>query len=298
MRYLLLMAIVLTSLCVDIPFLNISNTSPTGASGVEVSNDEIYMAVSALPSEISSGSKILLSFRVKSKAGYDLKDVNVSLYDPCVFSGESEKSVGTLEPNLTSSWTWELTTSGDNVLTRECSLKFNIEYKGKSYAYQDVAVLTQSEYNTRLMQGTLSSVPISSSYSSSPLKVIPTFNTDQPLVEGTNVNMQIDYSYVGSGLIQVGNRGITIEVPNNLRSSTTNCRGDYTCSGSDCSVLTLNKDLRFVNKRSTPTTCTFLTSASQQLEIDSMKIISNYDHVIDSQIKVVVKGTSPSQTSP
>ena len=88
MKYFLLLAIILTSLCIEIPFLSSSNTtSNVLTSGtIQISNEEICVNVNALPTDISAGGNVTLVFEVISKANYNLTDVILDLYDPCVFN--------------------------------------------------------------------------------------------------------------------------------------------------------------------------------------------------------------------
>lgn len=289
------MAVVLTSLCVNLPinlpFLNVP--SPTGTSGLEFSNEDIYMNVNTLPSEVSGGGNVTLIFQIINKANYDLEDVGLLLYDPCVFSGESgelRNHVATLKPNRTMSWSWNLK-SDVITLTRDCEMKFRLYYSGKFSLFQDMVVLTQAEYNSRLLQGTLNSIPISSSSSNSPLKISLTFTEAQPLLTGTENDMQINYVYTGSGFMEV--EKLEIKVPDNLEpvNPSTNCK-DYSYTGN---TLTLNKPfdrLRFINKRASPSVCTFKTKASQPLDIKSLTLTADYTYIFDDSITVRVKGTS------
>jgi hypothetical protein len=292
----LLMAIVLISLCAgipnfpDIPFLNEPVQS---TSGIEISNEDISVNVKSLPSEVSGGSDVILYFQITNKANYDLEDVSLNLYDPCVFNNgnSKEESIGELKSNRTDTTSWTLT-SEVITLTRDCEMKFAVSYKGKSTFYQDVVVLAQSEYNTRLLQGTLHSIPIKSSFSSSPLQISSTFNEEQPLLDGSSVDVQINYAYTGSGFIDVGAGDVVIDLPSNLEVSGAGCRGDYDSS------LSLAEPLKFINKRASPSTCTFKATTSQLIDIGLLTIAADYKYTLDSSIPVRVKGTSTSNPQP
>jgi len=298
MRYFLLIAIVAVSLCIEIPFLPFSQipSNVLTPGTIEVSNEEIYVSAKALPTEVSGGSNVTLVFQVTNKANYDLVGVNLDLYDPCVFNEVAPESIGTLKSNQTKSWSWTLK-SGVVTLSRDCELKFRVEYKGKFSLFQDIAVLTLSEYNTRLMQGTLKNLPISSSSSSSPLKISLSFTEDQPFLDGTSTNAQINYAYTGDGFIDVKYGGVAIKVPDNLQGSNPSCT-DYNYD-SGTQTLSLNKTdgLKFISKRSTPSICTFTTKASQMLDIKSLILNASYKYMIDGSIPITVKGTSTSQPS-
>jgi hypothetical protein len=293
MRYLLLMAVVLVSLCVNMPSFPFLSVPTTNSAGTEFSNGEVSLNVNVLPSEISGGGDVTAIFQLVSKAGYDLENVKFEIYDPCVFSGETQKDTfcptckkGELKSNRTYSWSWDLK-SDVITLSRDCNLKFNLVYDGKASTYQDIAVLTKAEYNTRLLQGTLGSIPISSSCSSSPLVIALTSTEGQPLLDGSSYDMQIDYSYTGSGFISVPT--VTIAVPGNLK--VIRCT-DYTGTG----TLTLSpRVLKFINKKAYASICTFTASASKPIDIQSLTIDASYTYTIDGSIPVTVRGTSPSQ---
>ena len=295
MRYFLLIAIVAVSLCVEIPFLPFSQipSNVLTPGTIEISNEEIYVTAKALPTEVSGGGNVTLVFQVASKANYDLEGVSLDLYDPCVFNEVEPEPIGTLKSNQTKSWSWTLKS---NVVTldRDCELKFRVEYNGKFSLFQDIAVLTASEYNTRLVQGTLKSLPISSSSSSSPLKISLAFTEEQPFLDGASTGAQINYAYTGDGFIDVTSRGVAIKVPDNLLGSEPSCKDyDYT-SG----TLTLKKELKFINKRATPSICnSFTTKASQMIDIKSLVLTANYKYMIDGSIPITIRGTSLSQPS-
>jgi len=297
----LLIFIVLISLCTDIPnfpdipFLN--TPIQTVTSGIEISNEDIYINVKALPSEVSGGSdvNVILYFQIMNKANYDLEDVSLNLYDMCVFEGGGYESIGTLESNRTNNTKWTLS-SQPITLTRDCKLKFAVSYRGKSTFFQDVVVLDQSEYNIRLLQGTLHNIPIKSSFSSSPLKVSSTFIEEQPLLDGSSSDVQINYEYTGSGFIEVEAGGVSITIPNNLEVSTDLCKGDYNPPSER--VMTLKDSLKFINRKVSPSTCTFIAKASQLIDIKPLTINASYKYTIDSSIPVRVKGTSTSSPQP
>lgn len=285
--FLLLMVIVLISLCTDIPNIPFLNNNPiqTGTPGIGISNEDIYVNVNALPSEITGGGNVVLYFQITNKANYDLEGASLNLYDTCVFEGSGSESIGSLRSNQTITKSVTLT-SNPIILTRDCEIKFALIYNGKFTFYQDVVVLTLSEYNTRLLQGTLHNIPIRSSSSSSPLQISLAFSEEQPLLENTDVNAQISYAYTGSGFIDVGGGDVIIKLPENLEVSGAGCRGDYD------SGLSLSNPLKFINKKASPTTCTFSAKASQLMDIKLLTITADYTYTIDGSIPVRVKGSS------
>ena len=284
MRYFLLIAIVFVSLCVEIPFLQIPNTflpQNKTVQGIEISNEDIYVNINVLPAEVMEGRNITIMFQVMNKASYNLENVKLNLYDPCVFSGSgTEKVIGTLRPNQTNSSSLVLK-AGSVTLPRDCEMKFRVEYEGKFSLSQDIAVLTEPEYNVRLLQGTLKSVPIGSLSSISPLKISLTLTQEQPLLSETTTDMEINYIYIGDGFINV--TSVVIKVPDNLQYLS--CT-DYTYAGG---TLSLNKALKFINKRANPSICTFKTKANSPMDIESLFLTARYKYILDNSITVRVK---------
>jgi len=277
----------------NIPFLNPPVQS--GTSGIEVSNEDIYINVNALPSEVNGGDNVTLIFQIKNKANYDLEGVSLNLYDTCVFNEVEVEPIGKLKSNRTITRYWTLK-SRVITLSRDCKIKFALSYNGKFTFYQDVAVLIQSEYNVRLTQGTLHNIPIKSSSSSSPLQISLTFLEEQPFLDGSNSDAQINYAYTGNGFINVSAGDVTITLPSNLEVSSDVCKGDYNPpSGGN---LTLKEPLKFINKKVSPSTCTFLAKASQPIDIKTLTLNANYKYTIDSSIPVKVKGTSTTTPQP
>jgi hypothetical protein len=95
--------------------------------------------------------------------------------------------------------------------------------------------------------------------------------------------MQINYAYTGSGFINVTD--ITINVPENLQASSSSCK-DYTYNSG---TLTLHKLLKFINKKASPSICTFTTKASEPIDIKSLVLTADYKYTIDSSITIRVK---------
>jgi len=60
----------------------------------------------------------------------------------------------------------------------------------------------------------------------------------------------------------------------------------------------LKDSLKFINRKVSPSTCTFIAKASQLIDIKPLTINASYKYTIDSSIPVRVKGTSTSSPKP
>jgi hypothetical protein len=309
MRYIfLLLPIVLASMCTAPLPDNI-----TSDQGTTVSNEEIYLNVNALPSSVSSGGQTMLYFQIMNNAPYDLTKVKVHVYDTCIFTDDPADEMSSemfgrqlaminfcpgcssndiLKSNHTKTWSWKLT-SGETILSRDCQIKFRLNYTGRYSLFRDVGVLSESEYNTRLRDNTLSNIPLSSSSSNGPLKISLEFTETQPFLTGTDNDVEIKYTYTGDGFIAVKKGSVKITLPPNLEGSSSSCR-DYDYSSG---VLTLNKDLKFIGKEATPSICSLKAKTTQPMEIKALNLEAAYSYYIDSSVLVSVRGTSPTQPS-
>lgn len=286
MRYLLLIviAIIFVSLCTEIPFISDLFPIEQALGSFEVKTDsEIYIRVDAIPKEVRSGRNVKITIELMNKANYNLEDVKLQAYDTCVFNtnGEDFKTITELRPNMTNLTSWEWT-AGVVTLPTDCVIKFRVEYEGDFSLFQDVIVLTESEYEMRQQAGTLHNIPIQTSSSFRPLKISVSFSEDQPFLDGTDVGMQINYAYTGNAFMDVNEGGIVINVPENLQ--TLSCE-DY----DGVSTLTLKEPLEFINKRSSPSICTFTTKASQPMDMKTLSLTATYKYIIDNSLLIKVK---------
>jgi len=288
MRYLLLLiviAIIFVSLCTEIPFISDLFPIEQALGSFEVKTDsEIYIRVESVPKEVRSGRNVTIFVELRNKAGYDLENIRVQAYDQCLFTGPNEKTISELRSNATdlTSWRW---TAGDVALPTDCVVKFRVSYDGDFSLSQDIAVLTESEYTLREQAGTLHTIPIQSSSTSRPLKISVSFSEDQPLIEGTGIDLHINYAYTGNAFMEVEEDDMIINVPENLLAS------DATCEDYDYeeNTLSLNESLKFINKRSSPSTCSFTTTTSQPMDIRTLSLTANYKYILDNSLLIKVK---------
>jgi len=285
MRYLLLIviAIIFVSLCTEIPYISDFFPIEQALGSLEVKTDsEIYIRVEAIPKEVRSGRDVKITIELRNKANYNLKNVRLLAYDTCVFDpkGEYEKTISELRPNVTDLTRWEWTTK-EVTLPTDCPIKFRVEYDGQFSLFQDVVVLTEAEYEVRQQAGTLHNIPIQTSSSPRPLKISVSFTEDQPFLEDTGVDMRIDYAYTGNAFMDVDD--IIINVSKNLQSS--KCE-DYDISGNS---LLLKEPLKFINKRASPSICTFAARASTSMDIRTLSLTATYKYILDNSILIKVK---------
>ena len=158
MRYLLILAIVLVSLCTglpEIPFINPGNTSvqKAGVLVIDQESPDIFVSVNAIPTEVKAGRDINVFFDLRNKNLYDLKNVNLTVYDPCIFTGDMGKYIDYIRANRTVSFSLKWTADQTD-LDKDCNVKFRVSYDAESSLFQDIAVLSKSEYEQREVAGT------------------------------------------------------------------------------------------------------------------------------------------------
>jgi hypothetical protein len=283
MRYLLILAIVLVSLCAglpEIPFINPGNATVQKAGMVIIDEEspDVFITAEAIPTEVKAGRNVNIYFELRNKNNFDLKNVNLLVYDSCIFTGETEKNIDVLKANRSVRWSLKLT-AGSTDLDKNCNVKFRVKYDAEYSMFQDIAVLTQSEYEQREVSGTLNSIPIQSSFPETPLKISLSFSDTQPFINNENYYMNLDYYNKGNGFIEVEKGNITIKTPSNIK--------DFSCS--DYNDLALNRSLKFIENRAASSTCSFTTNSSQQLDIKSLSITARYKYMLDNSILIKVK---------
>lgn len=292
MRYLLLLSIVLVSLCAglpdipfEIPFFNTQNTTiqKAGIVTMDAESPDVFLRAEIVPIEIRAGRDTAIFFELMNKNNYDLKNVSLLIYDPCIFSGETEKNIGELKSNRTIQWSWNLKSSKTD-LDKDCNIKFRLMYEADYTTFQDIAVLTSTEYQTREVSGTLSTVPIQTSSSVSPLRVPITFSDEQPFIDNESYYMNLDYYKAGIGVIEVEN--ISIVIPNNLKNVSCN---DYNFVPGIQNILYLNRKLNFINNRAAGSSCIFNTTTAEPMNIKSLAITGSYKYILDNSITIRVK---------
>jgi len=287
MRYLLLIviAVIFVSLCTEIPYISDLFPIEQALGSLEVKTDsEVYIRVEAIPKEVRSGRDVKIIIELRNKANYNLKDVKLQAYDICVFdtNGNDVKIIDELKPNVTNltSWEWK---AKKVTLPTDCSIKFRVEYEGEFSLFQDIVVLSESEYEMRQQAGTLHNIPIQTSSSPRPLKISVSFTEDQPFLDGYDVSMHINYAYIGNAFMDVEAGDVNITFPNNSQPS--DCE-DYNINGN---TLLLKEPLKFINKRASPSICTFTAKASQPMDIKTLKLTATYKYILDNSLLIKVK---------
>ncbi len=218
--------IVLISLCA-IPNFQSENVLQAGISIIDIGSPDIFLKIEAVPQEVRSGRSVLMTFEMRNKNSFDLRNINVIAYDMCVFEGEGTKEIETLKANSTTTWMWKWD-SNELDMDRECVIKFRTEYTASNSVFQDIAVLSESEYQQRELDGTLQNVPIQFSFPSSPLQLSIRFSDSQPFIDNEEYNMFIEYNDVGEGIIEVEKGSIGIFIPSNIKSMACNNYGSST----------------------------------------------------------------------
>jgi len=292
MKYFLILTIILVvmiSLCTSLPFEipgltsdQSNQTQPTGRGIfiIDAGNPDAYIIVEAIPPEVKSGRSITVSFEIDNKNSYDLKNINIDVYDPCVFTGEFSKSIDVIKGNRTSLWSWIWKTEKTDI-DKNCNVKLRIEYEADNTYYQDVAVLSESEYQLREIEDTLKQIPVQFSYPNSPFRVSLKFSDEQPLLNNENYYMYIDYTNIGGGFLDV--KSVTINAPSNIKDIS--CK-DYTGD----TTLTLNRiPLNFVGNRASTSTCSFTATTSEPVKISSLTLTSSYKYSVDGVIPIKVR---------
>ena len=291
MRYLLLLSIVLVSLCAglpEIPFINQPNTtvSNPGTLIIDSESPDLFVSVDTVPNEVKTGRDVSLLFQMTNKNPYSLDNINFTIYDPCIFSGDTEKNIAEIKANSTKTFSLKLT-AGDTNFEQTCSLKFRITYDTEYSSYNDIIVLTKDEYEQREMAGTLNNIPIQQSFPSSPFKISLRFSEEQPFMNEENYFMYLDYNNIGGGVLDV--KSVTLSFPSNVK--------DFSCSdyqqvtgGPYPNSFSLKKiPLSFINNRASTSSCSFNTSASQPIDIKSLAITASYKYVLDNSISIRVR---------
>jgi hypothetical protein len=272
------------SLCTglpEIPFINPGNTSvqKAGVLIIDSESPDVFIEVNAIPTEVKAGRNINVFFELRNKNLYDLKNVNLTVYDPCIFTGDMGKYIDNIGANRTVSFSLKWT-AGQADLDKDCNVKFRVSYDAEYSLYQDIAVLSKTEYEQREVSGTLHSIPVQSSFPDSPLRISLSFSEAQPFMENEKYYLHLDYRNVGGGVVNVEEKAITIKVPENVK--------DFSCSDYDSNLA--NKEaLNFITNRASTSTCSFTTTTTPTMDIKSLSISAGYKYMLDSSIIIKVK---------
>jgi hypothetical protein len=280
---LLILGLIFVSACLN------TNTKKGEVGVSEVTTPDVYLKIESVPTEVTTGKSLNLIFTLENMQDKDLENVNMIAFDQCLFSGTSvypETGTLDLKPNRTERWTWKWT-AGQTQFDRDCTIKFKTDYESNMSVSQDVIVLTETEFVTRELQGTLAQLQPTSSSSSSPISISMEFSENQPFQEKDKVLMEINYENTGGGFIDNFEPGdITIEVPTNLEYP--DCGISYTYDSSS-RTLTLARTLTFISNKAPTTSCKFNTTSEQPVSTKPLTLTANYKYNFDNSIIVKVK---------
>ena len=248
----------------------------------ELSTNDVYYAVDVYPSEVYSGEKLKIRFRIIAEK--DLENVRIKIIDPCLFDvANREKTFKSLRKGMKKTVTFELKANEVHMSTN-CRIKFGIEYDSFIKLIQDVAVLSSTEYRQREESGTLDEIEISSVKEPSSVEVELTFSEVQPFKENRKVHILIQYRNVGGGIVkELSNVKITF--PSNLEIES--------CSGYDRTgnYWWLSESLKFYNGKTQKAVCTAKTKANKPIDIGKILIEGKYKYEFEDYITVkILKG--------
>ncbi len=272
-----LVAIIFVSGCIDFggsqAFFGISEITD---------NPDMYMLIEASNDEIKTDRFVQLRFTVENDGESELTNMNISAYDQCLFTGDNIKEITSLRANKSSMWIWKWQARNTEI-PRDCTVRLQTKYNTETKVEERFNVLEESEYYTREEQGTLGEIIGRSSFTDNTLRINVEFSEAQPFLENEEIFAYISYTNVGLGILNEIEKGdVTITVPDNL------VNGQCSSYGKDGNNFTLINDLRFVKQEAPQTTCKFITSASQPIDIGDITIIAKYKYQFDNSLLLKV----------
>ncbi|MFH0929563.1 MAG: hypothetical protein V1818_04415 [Candidatus Aenigmatarchaeota archaeon] len=282
--YALLLLLLFTSMCAGMPFDLPLPSLPSGQSLSQV--QYLDFNVQTIPTEVVPYRTLNLIIDVTNNNAFEIRGLSVKAYDTCVFITDegsertaSVRNIGTLKPNQSDSWRWEWET-GYTRLEKDCEIKISATFTSDLTLYNDIVVLSQDEYLSRQVKGTLYNIPVQKSSSKSPFNIVLTFPEKQPFLADTSeYSFYIDYYNVGDGFLTVYNNDNSIQVNGAGNMRITSCAGG---SSGD--------KLNFINNKAPRKTCYFTTdNIGQPISIETMNITAEYTYMIDKSVTVKVK---------
>ncbi len=250
----------------------------------ETLTDDIAYTFEVYPSSVYEGEKVKI--RVKLVPKKTLKNVNISVVDPCIFTiPENRKktiTLGDLSANTQRIAKFELRAPETVEMNTKCKIKFKISYEASFSAISDVVVLSEAEYKERASSGTLNDIKISSSKTPSAVEARISFSEEQPFRDGEEVFMSVEYLNIGNGIPdKIEKNNIKINLPQNLEVE--EC-SDY--SGEN--ELTLSKNIEFYEKKGGKSVCKLRAKANVPIDIGKLSISVKYKYEIEDYISVEV----------
>lgn len=338
--WLLLIPVILIAACVQLPFGRQQVGPGPGAASNE--NPDISVNVAAYPTELKGGRDVSVTWNITNKQeAATLKDINIDVYDQCLFSGDNITHFDELKPDRPQMWTWKWS-SQPTQFERDCEIKFKANWTGTASILQDINVLSDTEYYNREQAGTLGALAGITMATSNPVTISLRFSDTLPWIDNITVYMHIDVADTGDGFIDKLPKGsVNITYPSDLegecddyetvpcdkiasqslcgqagcgilnrrycsgpektcptlfkesceRNSNLGCSWveEWKCTGSNSHLLSLARDLTFVNRAAPSLTCTFETTTDKAVSAGTMSLTANYKYELDNSFTVKVK---------
>lgn len=287
MKAILLVSVILVTLvaaCVQLPW---GRQQVGTTSQVTIENPDISVKVSAFPSEVKGGRNISVTWNIINNQLTALKNVDVDVYDQCLFSGNNSMHFDNISANRNLLWNWHWS-SQPTQFERDCEIKFKVSWDTSSMLSQDLTVLSDSEYFAREQADTLDELATMPIASNSPVTLSLVLSEPLPWTNSSIVYIYTDMADTGGGLMsKLLKDSVNITVPANLDPTTAFC-DEYRLEGN---VMVLNRDIEFINKEAPSLTCTFNTLTDRPIKTGTLSISANYKYELyDSfTIKVNVK---------
>jgi hypothetical protein len=295
MKYLILSTIFLTaliSLCtmpnIELPVVNPTQTQQlTNVLTVDSGSPDIFIGVDISTSQTKPNREFQISFELRDKQSFDLRDAELTVYDHPCFRDEDNpglfsKIIGTIRANQTKMFNLKWKTDPTIDLQKNCPIRFKISYYSDYSFFQNIVVLSSSEYYQKESEGTLKNIPITFSSTSSPLGIQITFSDEQPFLENQpNYYMYINYFNSGQGYFE--DVDAEISPPSNINLD---CSPVY---DSNFKLDKVNHPLVFIRDRATPSTCKFSTKDVATMDIKSLSLTAKYKYILDNSISITVK---------
>ena len=234
-------------MCTASDILNIIPSDTAIQSSVSITDlgsPDVFLKIQSIPEQVRSGRDLLLSFEVRNKNDVEIDDLTIDGFDNCFLKSDSgsEEPSFDLKPNATKTfmWTWK---AKEVDMDRECTIRFMNTYTAKNVFYQDIIVLSESEYIQRELDGTTGQINIQSSQQKTSVQMSLSFSDSQPFMDDAEYYMYLDIIDTGVGMAEI--KELKLIFPDNVKKDSISCNG-FT---KDEYEMTLTKKLYFTNKR-------------------------------------------------
>lgn len=271
-----LFAVLAAAGCVQFPTEQASLANPQ----LTRETQDLTLQTEFYPEEAKIGKT--LNFGMLIEAKKNLANINIDIYDTCLFSLDKNKeTLNLLKSNTTKVWRFKLT-AGQTEFERDCNIRFKISYEANASVTQDFVVLSDAEYMERQRAGTFGAFDISSFKTESPLDMAISFSEQQPFQTATDIYMNIDYSNIGTGFLdKLEKNSVDIVFPKNIDIEKTKCN-DFTAGK-------LNKEKKFISGKAPSSTCKFTTKSAGAVDAKRITANAKYKYELDNYITVKIK---------